>query len=78
MPTEHEWELAGYRIEQYKGDAANVVGRARLPAEGSAALEREIARCPEPPPLRQARGPLMQQRMAKARRDLLNRMGHIA
>lgn len=65
-------------IEHYNGDAANVSGRVRLEPESTAALQREISRTPPAPPVRQARSPLMQQRLAKARRDVLRRVGNVA
>jgi hypothetical protein len=70
--------VQGYHEEEYHGDAANVAGRVRLAARGTEALKREIERTPAEPAPRQARGPLMQQRMEKARRDLLRRMGNVA
>jgi hypothetical protein len=65
-------------IERYNGNAAKVAGSVRLAPESTEALQRQITRTPRSPAPRQPRGPLMQQRMAQARRDVLRRIGNIA
>lgn len=78
MPTDEEWQSAGYHIEEYRGDAANVIGRVRLPSERTAALQREINRAQPTAPHRPARSPLMQERLAKAQRDVRRLIGNVA